>query len=73
LEATRKRILELNPSVKVGVKSLDVSDEAGVIDLFEQIKSEDGKADVLINNAGISRGGPIASASIKGIWADFVS
>ncbi|KNG84429.1 hypothetical protein ANOM_007598 [Aspergillus nomiae NRRL 13137] len=71
LKATRQRVVAVDPSIKVRAISLDVSDEVGVARVFDQIKSEDGKVDVLINNAGLSRGGPITSTAIDGIWKDF--
>ncbi|KAE8363445.1 hypothetical protein BDV27DRAFT_158764 [Aspergillus caelatus] len=71
LEATKQRVLAVNPSVKVQIESLDVTNEAGVARLFDKIEAEDEKADVLINNAGLSRGGPITSAGIEGIWQEF--
>lgn len=37
----------------------DVSNETSVISLFEKIKSEHSSFDILINNAGISAGGPV--------------
>ncbi|KAE8371736.1 hypothetical protein BDV26DRAFT_298517 [Aspergillus bertholletiae] len=70
-EARRQRVLEVNPSVQVRVGSLDVSDKAGVTQLFDRIQAEDGNADVLINNTGLVRGGSITSAGIEGIWKDF--
>ncbi|KAE8417472.1 hypothetical protein BDV36DRAFT_309386 [Aspergillus pseudocaelatus] len=45
LEATKQRVLAVNPSVKVQIESLDVTDEAGVARLFDKIEAEDEKAD----------------------------
>lgn len=63
----------LNASVNVVTKAMDLQDEAQIMELFDQIKSEHGKADVLINNAGCYKGGPIGATPISGIWMDFVS
>jgi NADP-dependent 3-hydroxy acid dehydrogenase YdfG len=63
----------INPSVTVVAKAVDVQDEDHITELFGQIKSEHGKADVLINNAGCNKGVPIGTAPISDIWTDFVS
>ncbi|GIK05566.1 hypothetical protein Aspvir_009679 [Aspergillus viridinutans] len=72
LEETKKLVYGLNPNVEVVVKAVDVQNESQVAELFHQIKANHGKADVLINNAGCNKGGPIGSTSIDGIWTDFV-
>jgi NADP-dependent 3-hydroxy acid dehydrogenase YdfG len=72
LEETKKLVLSLNPSVTLVTKAVDVCDELQIIELFEEIKLEHGKADVLINNAGCNKGGPIGTTSITNIWTDFV-
>lgn len=40
-------------SKNVMVRQLDVTDEVSILNLFESVKAESGKLDVLINNAGI--------------------
>jgi NADP-dependent 3-hydroxy acid dehydrogenase YdfG len=73
LAATKELVQNLNPNTTVITKAVDVQNESEVIELFDQIKSEYGKADVLINNAGCNKGGPIGTTPISGIWMDFVS
>jgi NADP-dependent 3-hydroxy acid dehydrogenase YdfG len=73
LEKTKKLVHSLNPSVTVITKAVNLQNELQIIELFDQIKSEYGKADVLINNAGSYQGGPIGSTPISGIWMDFVN
>jgi NAD(P)-dependent dehydrogenase (short-subunit alcohol dehydrogenase family) len=51
---------------------MNVTDEPAVQDLFKQIKSEHGKADVLLNCAGIGTGGALALAPFENFWQDFV-
>lgn len=73
LEKTRELVLSINSNVKVFTKALSITDEDAVRELFLQISSEYGKADVLINCAGIGSGGPFLTASVADIWRDFVS
>lgn len=72
LEETKKLVCSLNPDVEVVVKAVDIQNEHQVGELFHQIKADHGKADVLINNAGCNKGGPIGTTSIDSIWTDFV-
>lgn len=72
LEETKKLVCSLNPDVEVVVKVVDIQNEYQVAERFHQIKADHGKADVLINNAGCNKGGPIGSTSIDSIWMDFV-
>jgi len=71
LETTQKLIQSKYPHVKVVIKSMNVTDEPAVQDLFKQIKSEHGKADVLLNCAGIGTGGALAMAPFENFWQDF--
>lgn len=73
LEETKRLVTSLNPSVTVVTKAVDVQDSLQIKELFDQIKLDYGKADVLVNNAGCNRGGPLATTPISGIWGDFVS
>jgi NADP-dependent 3-hydroxy acid dehydrogenase YdfG len=73
LEETKRLVRSLNPSVTIVTKAVDVQDELQITELFEEIKLKYGKADVLVNNAGCNKGGPIATTPISNIWTDFVS
>lgn len=73
LEEAKSLVQSLNPSVTVVMKAVDVQDELQITELFEEIKLEYGKADVLVNNAGCNKGGLIATTPISNIWTDFVS
>ncbi len=73
LDKTRELVLSINSDIKVFTKALSITDEDAVRELFLQIGSEYGKADVLINCAGIGSGGPFLTAPVANIWRDFVS
>jgi NADP-dependent 3-hydroxy acid dehydrogenase YdfG len=73
LQDTKRLVQSLNPIVTVITKVVDVQDGLQIKELFEQIKSDYGKADVLVNNAGCNMGGPLATTPISNIWTDFVS
>lgn len=55
LAATREILLQesKNPSIKVAVFTLDVSQEDQVVSVFSRIKAEVGRIDYAVNNAGI--------------------
>lgn len=73
LEETRQLVQSTNPDVKVFLKSMSVTDESAAKELFEQIRSDYGKADVLLNCAGIGSGGDLVTAPVDATWGDFVS
>lgn len=73
LDKTRELVLSTNSDVKVFTKAISITDEDAVRELFLQIISEYGKADVLINCAGIGAGGSLLTAPVADIWRDFVS
>jgi NAD(P)-dependent dehydrogenase (short-subunit alcohol dehydrogenase family) len=50
----------------------DVTDEASVINLFDTVGKEFDSLDILINNAGIAKGGPIDELSFE-IWRQVMS
>ncbi|MGE5706000.1 MAG: SDR family oxidoreductase [Nitrososphaerales archaeon] len=57
-EILNKIIKDIGSTGKVRVFSgVDVSDEKGINDMFETIKQEFGKVDIIVNNAGVS--GPV--------------
>lgn len=72
LDKTRELVLSINSDVKVFTKALSITDEDAVREVFLQIGSEYGKADVLINCAGIGSGGPFLTTPVEDIWRDFV-
>lgn len=51
---------------------MSVTDESVAKELFEQIKAEHGKADVLLNCAGIGCGGALLTVPIEDFWHDVV-
>lgn len=55
LAATRETLLQesKNPTIKVAVFTLDVSQEDQVVSVFQKIKAEFGRIDYAVNNAGI--------------------
>jgi NAD(P)-dependent dehydrogenase (short-subunit alcohol dehydrogenase family) len=57
-EILNKIIKDIGSTGKVRAFSgVDVSDEKGINDMFETIKQEFGKVDIIVNNAGVS--GPV--------------
>lgn len=73
LEETRQLVKCTNSDVKVILKSMSVTDESAAKELFEQIRTDYGKADVLLNCAGVGSGGDLLTAPIDATWKDFVS
>lgn len=61
LEALRADILRRYPSVKVAVRSLDVTDYANVFTVFRELDEELGGLDRIVVNAGIGRGAPVGT------------
>ncbi len=59
-------------SNNVIVKQLDVTIEESILELFKYIKSDFGKLDVLINNAGIGARDDIDANSVIGGMKDFI-
>lgn len=74
LAVTEQAVRGINPRVQVLSVPTDIGDEASVAQLFTQIKTTFGSADVLVNNAGSLVGGAtIGAASLATWWSDFVS
>jgi NAD(P)-dependent dehydrogenase (short-subunit alcohol dehydrogenase family) len=53
------------------VCAVDVTDEAAVADLFARAVAAFGRIDLLFNNAGIARGGPVETLS-PALWREVV-
>ncbi|PVU91509.1 hypothetical protein BB559_004097 [Furculomyces boomerangus] len=56
LEELKKEIIEINPTVKVHIIKLDVTDHAAIKAEFGNLPEWASKIDVLVNNAGLSLG-----------------
>lgn len=67
LVARREDRLE-NVAEEIDARTLavptDVTDEAAVRSMVEEVREELGDIDVLVNNAGVARGGPVAEADL---------
>jgi NADP-dependent 3-hydroxy acid dehydrogenase YdfG len=53
--------------------AVDVTNAKSVENLWAKVKESYGKADVLINNAGVLNSGAIGEIAADRWWADFVS
>lgn len=74
MEAAGREIRNINPKVKVLTQALDIRNRESVESLFDNIKSEYGTVDVLINNAGSGKSAlPIKDVDPEDFWYDFVS
>ncbi|RFU28093.1 hypothetical protein B7463_g8251, partial [Scytalidium lignicola] len=70
---TEELIKGFAPDVEILSIPTDIANEESVVALFDKIKEHFGKADVLINNAGVLNCFPdkIADANSKDWWAGF--
>lgn len=59
LEALKKELLAINPSVKIAICVVDVSQKEAVIEFGEFVKSTFSTIDILVNNAGVFLPGEI--------------
>lgn len=70
LVARREDRLE-NVAEEIDARTLavptDVTDEAAVRSMVEEVREELGDIDVLVNNAGVARGGPVAEADLAAL------
>jgi NAD(P)-dependent dehydrogenase (short-subunit alcohol dehydrogenase family) len=69
LDEVSQAIHAIHPDVKVRTLALDVTDEEQVSLAAEKIKEEEGRLDVLVNNAGVSSPWlPITESDVLGYW-----
>ncbi|MFW5697746.1 MAG: glucose 1-dehydrogenase [Fimbriimonadaceae bacterium] len=65
-EDTEKIIKEIEATggSAIGVKA-DVSQEDAVVEMFQEVRRQFGKLDIMINNAGLQRDAPIAEMTLE--------
>ncbi|KAL4925254.1 SDR family NAD(P)-dependent oxidoreductase [Aspergillus undulatus] len=68
LAETEKLVKEINPATHVLSIPVDVLDEAGVSRAFDEIVSQLGIPNVLVNNAGALSLGTIAESDVESWW-----
>lgn len=61
LESLKQELLDINPSIVVIIKALDVNDHNAVFEVFNQFKQELGQLDRVIVNAGMGKGASIGT------------
>jgi len=61
LEALKAQLIEINPSIQVAIKSLDVNEHEQVFSVFQAFKTELGTLDRVIVNAGMGKGASIGT------------
>ncbi|KAH9211629.1 hypothetical protein DL95DRAFT_464718 [Leptodontidium sp. 2 PMI_412] len=72
LEASSQDIKKINPEVLILAQSVDIRDESAVRNLFADIKTKFGTADVLVNNAGSGKSAlPVKEVDVSDFWYDF--
>ena len=65
LEQLKANLLADNPTIKVSVKALDVTDYAQVFKVFHEFAQEFGKLDRIIINAGVGEGRRIGKGNFE--------
>jgi short-subunit dehydrogenase len=65
LESLRSELLSSYPSIRVSVKTLDVTNYDQVFEVFRAFKAELGSLDRIIINAGIGKGQPIGTGYFR--------
>ena len=61
LESLKTELEQINPTITVIIKTLDVNDHPAVFDVFKQFKAELGSLDRVIINAGMGKGASIGT------------
>jgi len=61
LESLKAELEQINPTITVIIKTLDVNDHPAVFDVFKQFKAELGNLDRVIINAGMGKGASIGT------------
>ncbi|MCL1049081.1 SDR family oxidoreductase [Shewanella abyssi] len=65
LEALKRELEQLNPSIGVSIKSLDVTEHQQVFDVFDEFNQELGSIDRVIINAGMGKGASIGTGHFE--------
>ena len=73
LDAAAQNVKSVNKDVPTLVQKADIASEADVQALYEAVKRNFSKADVLVNSAGVLSLGKIGEAEPAAWWKDFVS
>ena len=73
LNLTVENISKVSKSIPIIAEPTDVTDEASVKSLFDEVKAKFGKAHVLVNSAGTMGGGMVGDVPLASWWIDFVS
>ncbi|KAF9877430.1 short chain dehydrogenase reductase [Colletotrichum karsti] len=73
LHAVAAHAKTLNPALETLVCPTDITDEAAVKALFEQVRGAYGHADVLVNNAAVCPTGSLTETEPKAWWGDLAT
>ena len=74
MNAVAAEVSKLNSGIKTSVIATDISNDAAVKALYDNITAEYGHADILVNNAGLHKAhGTIQEIDPALWWDDFVS
>jgi short-subunit dehydrogenase len=61
LEALRDEVVAAHPGRRVGLRALDVTDEAAVVEVFGAFATDFGGLDRVVVNAGLGKGAPLGT------------
>ncbi|QQX81244.1 SDR family oxidoreductase [Shewanella sp. KX20019] len=65
LETLKQELEQLSPSIRVSIKSLDVTEHQQVFDVFDEFKAEFGAIDRIIINVGMGKGASIGTGNFE--------